>query len=105
MAHGTNDPMTEAAYQKALDAVDAVLNDADANPDQVAAAEASLREITQAYTDFVEDRITARTEVLDQLTAQLQTVIDAIAINPIGDALDKLNEAVTVANEARGSNA
>ena len=103
MANGETTPMTEAAYKKALEAIDAVLDDADASPEQVDAAQAALDEITVARNKFFEVRIIGRTAFLKELSAQLQSLIDSISENLVGDLLSQVDDAVSAVNDALAS--
>lgn len=103
MANGETTPMTEAAYKKALAAIDAVLNNADAAAGQVDAAQAALDRITVARNNFFIEKITERTAFLNELSSQLGAVIASISMNPVGDLLSQLDGAISAVNVALAS--
>lgn len=94
------DRLADEAYEKAIEAIDVVLEDANATPEQVDEAQAKLASVTAAHNAYVADRISRRTAFLDTLRNELEAVIASVRGHPIGDALNKANTALSIVNDA-----
>ena len=94
------DPTARAAYVQSYDAIDDVLEDFNATPDQVEEAQKALGVITTARIEHAVKKITDRTAFLNTLTARLEAVKNSVEPNPIGNVLGKITGAVVAVNAA-----
>ncbi len=60
----------------------------------------AFRVVRRAYKKALDEDFADRTRLLKKLIAQLNGVIEDVELNPIGDALGKLNGALEVATAA-----
>lgn len=88
-----------SAYIAARDALrDVMLNYEDG--EELDEATDAFRVVRRAYKKALDENFADRTRLLKKLIAQLNGVIDDVKLNPIGNALDRLNRALEVATAA-----
>jgi signal recognition particle GTPase len=83
---------TEKLYVEARAAVQAVTLDLSATQDQIDAAKAARERMFQAHANAILDDIAGRTALLQSLLAELEAIRATTQVNPIGEALGKINE-------------
>ena len=76
-----------------------IIDDFNASSDQIEEARAASRTTAAAFLNVLLDNVAQRTQALQTLMDQLNKVITSLQINPIGNALNTLNNVVTSANE------
>ena len=94
----------QQAYDKAYDALEAIIDDPDATDAQAQAAQKAFDIALVALNHAIDESIQARTQALSKLVTALESVIATIQTNPLGNALDQLNNTVLAVNEAIKTN-
>lgn len=87
------------AYDKAMNTLEKIIDDFNASSDQIDEARSASRTSAAAFLNVLLDDVAQRTQALQTLIDQLNKVITSLQKNPIGNALNTLNNVVTSANE------
>ena len=88
----------EELYVAARAAARAVM--LDLNATQIDDATAARERMWHAYRDAILDDIRQRTAMLKKLIAELKNVRQSVQVNPLGDALDKIDGVLAAINGA-----
>ena len=90
----------EELYVAARAAARAVMLDLNATQAQIDDATAARERMWHAYRDAILDDIRQRTAMLKKLIAELKNVRQSVQVNPLGDALDKIDGVLAAINGA-----
>ena len=86
-------------YLSAVAELQRILESIHATSEQKNVAEKALQDLTVLHGAYPIGRIEGRTAVLSGLIIELTAVMEAIQVNPVGGALDSLNQILSTARE------
>ncbi len=98
----SNSDKAKQVYKESVSELQKVLGSFTATDDQKESAQKALNALATSYGANIIDTVDGRTTLLNNLVSELNTVIAAVQVNPIGGALDTFNNLVDTAKNILG---
>ena len=95
----SNSNKAQQVYQESVAELQKILGSFTATDEQKESAQNALNALATSYGATIIAKVDSRTALLNKLVSELNTVIAAARVNPIGGALDTFNNLVQTAKE------